>query len=257
MKIGVCCGDNVERMKIAKAIGYDYVESNSGDIVKADDELFNQMKNAGIPILSSNCFIGYRIVGPEKDEKKIREYTQKLFARAKELGIEILVFGSSGARKYKEEPGTSIDSCREEITEFLCDIVAPLAEKYEIRVAVEPLRPGECNVINHIAQGVEIAKKVNSPYVKVLADLMHMRLGDEPLSEIEKYSEWLIHAHTSNPDGDGEHRRTYPKAGDKFNQDDFMLPIINAGVEMCSVEADVIDFEQDAREAFEVLKKYR
>ena len=257
MKIGVCVGDNIENMLIAKKIGYDYVETNAGDLVKADEELFVKMKNVGIPILTSNCFIGMRVVGPERDFDAMEKYVDKLFSRASELGLKIMVFGSSGARKRRDEEGLTADECREQVADFLKKFVAPRAEKYNIRVAIEPLRPAECNIINTISDGVEIAKKVGSPNIKVLCDLRHMYVQDEPMSEIEKYADWLIHCHTSNPEGDEKHDRTFPKAKDNFNQDDFLIPCINAGMEMCSIEAGVTDFETDAREAFEVLKKYR
>ena len=257
MKFGVCVGDNIANMKIAKEIGYDYVETNCGNIVRADEKLIEEIKKVGIPVLSANCFIGLRVVGPERDENKIEEYVSKLFERASYLGIKVLVFGSSGARKMREEEGLSHDECIDQIAYFLKKFVAPLAEKYNIRVAIEPLRPAECNIINTIAQGVEVSKKVGSSYVKVLADVKHMCDQGEPLSEIDKYAEYLIHAHTSDAYGDENHGRMFPKQSNKFNQADFIEPLKKAGVELCSIEADVIDFEKDAKEAYNILKNFR
>lgn len=254
MKIGACVGTNVDSMRIIKAIGYDYAECHCQDLVKKPMEYIEEMKATGLPVLAANCFIGLRVVGEERDDEKIREYLAVLFERAAYLGIECLVFGSSGARRIPE--GMSLEEGRAQIVDFLKRLVVPYAEKYDIKVAIEPLRPAECNAVNTVADGIEIAKKVDSPYVKVLADVKHMYEQNEDFKLLYDYKGWIIHAHTSNPDPDPSlnKKRIYPKASDKFNQLDFIEPLKEIGVEHCSIEADVIDFPADAAAAFEALK---
>lgn len=257
MKFGVCVGTDVEKMNLIKEVGYDYAESHCQEIVKADKEKLDAMKATGIPVVSANCFIGLRVVGEEKDEAKIKEYLEILFKNASYLGLKHLVFGSSGARRIPE--GMSIEDGRAEIVAFLKNLVVPVAEKYNLPVAIEPLRPEECNAINTVADGVEIAKKVNSPFVKVLADVAHMYVQNESMESLLDYKGWVIHAHTSNPDPDSslECKRIYPKAGDGFSQASFVNVLKAIGVETCSIEANVIDFESDVKEAYEVLKGFR
>ncbi len=93
MKIGVCCGTDVEKMKYIKSVGYDYAESNCQEIAKADDKKIEALKAVGLPILAANCFISLRVVGEEKDEAAIAEYIEKLFSKSKRLGLSYLVFG--------------------------------------------------------------------------------------------------------------------------------------------------------------------
>lgn len=71
--------------------------------------------------------------------------------------------------------------------------------------------------------------------------------------------QWLVHAHTSNPAPDPAlgKKRIYPTAADEFDQRSFIEPLKRAGVEQCSIEADVIDFKTDAKNAYEVLKELR
>lgn len=45
-----------------------------------------------------------------------------------------------------------------------------VAAKYGITVVVEPLQTKETNLINTVAEGIEIVKKVDRPNVKCLAD---------------------------------------------------------------------------------------
>ena len=257
MKIGVCVGTDIEKMKYIKALGYDYAESHCQEIAKKDKEYLDAMKATGLPVAAANCFIGLRIVGEERDNEKISEYLDTLFEKASYLGLEYLVFGSSGARRIPD--GMSLEEGREQIIDFLKNFVAPRAEKYNLPVAIEPLRPQECNAINTVDDGVEIAKKVNSPYIKVLADVAHMFCQNEDFSKILTYKDWIVHAHTSNPDPAPEidRKRIYPKDGDGFNQADFIEPLKHTGVKYCSIEADVLDFEEDAKNAYAVLSALR
>lgn len=257
MKFGVCVGTNIEKMNYIKALGYDYAEGHCQEIAKKDKAYLDEMLATGLPVVAANCFIGLRIVGDEKDETAINEYLAKLFENASYLGLKYLVFGSSAARRIPE--GMSLEEGRAQIVDFLKNNVLPLAEKYDITIAIEPLRPEECNAVNTIADGVEIAKKVNSPLVKVLCDVAHMYVQNESVDSLADYEGWLVHAHTSNPDPDPAlgKKRIYPEIGDKFSQADFVNNLEKIGVEYCSIEADVIDFESDAAKSIEVFKKLR
>lgn len=257
MKFGVCIGTDIEKMKYIKSLGFDYAESHCQEIVRKDKEYLDAMKATGIPVIAANCFIGMKVVGEEKDETKIKEYLETLFANASYLGLKHLVFGSSGARRIPD--GMTLEDGRAEIVDFLKNLVAPLAEKYNLPVAIEPLRPEECNAINTVADGVEIAKRAGSPYIKVLADVAHMYVQNESMESLLEYKGMIIHAHTSNPDPAPEldKKRIYPKEGDSFSQSSFVNALKAIGVEYCSIEADVLDFESDARDAYEVLKELR
>ncbi len=257
MKFGLCLGIDIENMKIAKSLGYDYCESNCGGIVNEPFETIEAMKAVGLPVLSANCFIGLRVVGEERDDRKITEYLETLFSRGSYLGIKHFVFGSSAARKIPE--GMSLKEGRAQIADFLKTLVVPVAEKYNIPVAIEPLRPAECNAINTIADGVEVAKSVNSPYIKVLADVKHMYEQGEDFDSLKSFGDWIIHAHTSNPNPDPklDKTRIYPKLNDGFDQAAFIEPLKAIGVEFCSIEAQVVDFFTDASEAIELLSRFK
>lgn len=257
MKFGVCVGTDIDKMKYIKSLGYDYAEGHCQEIARKDKEYLDAMKATGLPVVAANCFIGMKIVGDEKDEAQIKEYLEKLFANASYLGLKYLVFGSSGARRIPD--GMSLEEGRAQIVDFLKNLVAPLCEKYNIPVAIEPLRPEECNAINTISDGVELAKKVDSPYIKVLADVAHMYVQNESVESLSEYEGWIVHAHTSNPDPAPEFdkKRTFPKVADNFSQSSFVNALKSIGVEFCSIEADVINFETDAKDAYEVLKELR
>lgn len=255
MKFGVCVGTDIEKMKYIKALGYDYAEGHCQEIARKDKEYLDAMKATGLPVVAANCFIGMRVVGEEKDYAQIDDYLANLFENAAYLGLKYLVFGSSAARRIPD--GMSLEEGRAEIIDFLKNHVVPLAEKYNVIIAIEPLRPEECNAINTVADGVEIAKAVDSPYVKVLADVAHMYVQNESMESLLDYRGWVVHAHTSNPDPDPSlgHKRIYPAVNDEFSQASFVNALKEIGVEHCSIEANVIDFEDDAKKAYEILKE--
>ncbi|MBR4727422.1 MAG: sugar phosphate isomerase/epimerase [Clostridia bacterium] len=257
MKIGVCTGTDLERIRIAKEVGFDYVESHCQNLVKASLPELDAMTAVGIPILTANCFIGLPVVGPERDDAAIKRYLEALFARAEAVGIGCLVFGSGGARSHPD--GLSPAEGMQQVESFLRDLVLPLAERFQILVVIEPLRRQECNCINLVSEGAALAAKIASPYLGVLADVFHMIEGNEPLDSLPRYKDLLLHVHTSNPTPDPAlgPNRTYPKKADAFRQADFLLPAIAAGVQTCSIEAGVLDFPADALEALEVLREFR
>lgn len=257
MKFGVCVGTDIEKMKYVKSLGFDYAESHCQQIASKSREYLDAMKATGLPVVAANCFIGMRVVGEERDDAQISEYLETLFKNASYLGLKYLVFGSSGARRIPD--GMSLEEGRAQIVDFLKNLVVPVAEKYNLPVAIEPLRPEECNAINTVADGVEIAKRVDSPYVKVLADVAHMFVQNESMESLHDFKGWVVHAHTSNPDPAPalDCKRIYPKNGDKFSQTSFVNALKAIGVEHCSIEANVLDFESDAKDAYEVLKELR
>lgn len=257
MKFGVCVGTDIEKMKYIKSAGYDYAEGHCQEIAKKDKAYLDEMLATGLPMVAANCFIGMRVVGEDKNEAEIKAYLEKLFENASYLGIKYLVFGSSGARRIPD--GMTLEDGRAQIIDFLKNDVLPFAEKYNITIAIEPLRPEECNAINTIADGVEIAEKINSPYIKVLADVAHMYVQNESMESLLQYKDRVVHAHTSNPDPDPSlnRKRIYPVSTDKFSQSSFIESLKAIGVEHCSIEAEVTDFENDVINAYEVLKELK
>ena len=105
----------------------------------------------------------------------------------------------------------------------------------------------------------EIAKRTNSPFIKVLADVAHMYVQNEAMELLREYEGIVVDAHTSNPDPDKslDCKRIYPKKSDEFSQASFINELKAIGVEHCSIEANVLDFEQDVINAYEVLKELR
>ena len=212
--LGICGTGHAEA---AKAAGLDYLEANVTGFLMPEnsDEEFaaNKALAATItpPIYSANGFFpgDIKIVGPEADIERAVKYSQTALRRASEIGIKILVLGSSGSRSIPE--GFSREEARKQFIDFLKRI-APDAEKNGVIVAIEPLQTEETNFINTVPEGAQIARETGSEYIAVIADLFHMARMKEPPEDIINSADKLVHCHIAEVD-----ERTAPGVkGDDF-----------------------------------------
>ena len=212
--LGICGTGHAEA---AKAAGLDYLEANVTGFLMPEnsDEEFaaNKALAATItpPIYSANGFFpgDIKIVGPEADIERAVKYSQTALRRASEIGIKILVLGSSGSRSIPE--GFSREKARKQFIDFLKRI-APDAEKNGVIVAIEPLQTEETNFINTVPEGAQIARETGSEYIAVIADLFHMARMKEPPEDIINSADKLVHCHIAEVE-----ERTAPGVkGDDF-----------------------------------------
>ena len=62
-------------------------------------------------------------------------------------------------------------------------IIASIASGNGITVLVEPLRRGECNIINTVEEGAGLCEAVDDQSFSLMADIYHMESNGEPLDE--------------------------------------------------------------------------
>ena len=198
MRIGVCA--SVATMASAVNTGLDYLEENVQALLvpQQDDAAFAaKLAAAGgvaVPIKAANCFLpgALKCVGPAVDMPKLVAYAQTAFARAAQVGIEVIVFGSGGARQVP--PGFDVAAASQQFVAFLREL-GPLAEAQGVFIAVEPLNRAECNFINSLEEGAALVTAANHPHIRLLADLYHMAREQEEPDELEIYGELIRHVH--------------------------------------------------------------
>jgi sugar phosphate isomerase/epimerase len=79
--------------------------------------------------------------------------------------------------------------------------MGPVARAHGVVVVLEPLRRGECNFINTVAEGAAIVREVDDPGVRLLADIYHMLCEDEGPESIVAAGPLLAHCHIAEEDG--------------------------------------------------------
>lgn len=255
MKLGVCTNpDNVEK---AAQAGFDYVEFSLSYIAGMEEDAFQALADKApsfpIPALKCNGFFpgNVKLTGPDVCKKQVEEYLEKALSRAKKLGIKVLVLGSGAARQVPE--GWDFAKAWQQFMEIL-QLVGQYAEKYDMDVALEPLRRKECNILNLVSEGLLVSAAVDHPRINVLGDTFHMHCCREPLSSLTNAGSRLRHVHVSCPKAD-ESGRVFPARND--GQD--YAALINTLKEMnyqgdVSVEAACNDFLEDGKEVVACMK---
>lgn len=202
MKFGMCadprlCAD-------VAAAGFGYLEAALTAVAAMSEEVFEQAAGAlaqsGLQAEALNVMLPgtFRLTGPDADLSPIRNYLELGLARAEKLGAKVQVFGSGAARRNPE--GWPKEKAMDQLVEYLA-LAAPIAARHGIALAIEPLNPGECNLINTVSDGLALAKRVSLPNVGVLADWFHMAIQDEGVGGILAAGPMLLHCHIANPEG--------------------------------------------------------
>lgn len=259
MKYGACVGGNDhENILVAAKLGFDYFETNFGTISRSTDDEFeafkSTVKKSGIKCEAANNFMpaDLPVTGPSVNYDAIKKYIESGMKRGHEVGLKIVVFGSGGARRIPD--GFSYAKGIEQMSYFLGQIVAPIAQKYGITVVIEPLRAQECNMISTLNEAVILSALTGKDNIQALADIYHMRFAGDTADTIRILKGSIHHSHISNPFPSGEAKRVYMKPGDTTDYKAFIDALEFAGCERCSIEANTSDFPADAAEAVKVLK---
>jgi len=252
MKFGICVGTDAKNIEILSKAGFDYFETHTTEITTASNADFSAfaagIEKVGLPCEAANCFVPgeIRLSAAQPDYTAITAYVKKAFLRASNCGVQTIVFGSGKARGVPE--GMKTADAFDKLVFFLREIVSPEAERYAINLAIEPLNKNECNIINSVCDGIELAEAVGKTRVKTLADLYHMYLENDSIDDLAAAKGKIIHAHIANPV-----KRLFPQPGDGFDFAPFLQALKSAGCPRCSVEAGCGDFAKDAPAALEVL----
>jgi len=251
MRFGCCT--NINGIGAVKTAGYEYVELPVVALLgeKPDSEFFpigDAIAAHSIKPEAWNILLpgDMKITGPEVDIYRINRYLHTSFARASGLGGRVVVFGSGGARRVPD--GFPMKEAQVQLVEFL-DVAADAANRYGFKIAIEPLNRKESNIINSVAEALELAIAVGRPEVRVLADLYHIDEEQEPLSHVADAGLWLLHTHTADTG------RYMPGSG-SYDNLGFMRALLKAGYEgRLSVECTWNDFASEAPLALEFLRE--
>lgn len=214
-RIGMCGGIGKDSLLAANGLAYAEAGVSGFLIPEKSEEEFAKNKeyaaNCVVPVKTANGFYPSTIkfVGPDADIERAVNYGNIAIRRAAEIGIETLVLGSGGSRKIPE--GWTKEQAEEQFVNLLKGI-APACEKYGVRIAIEPLQRSECNFVNTVREGADIARRTGSDNICVLADIFHMtRVGEGPDGIVDS-ADKLIHCHIA----ENEERTAPGMKGDDF-----------------------------------------
>lgn len=244
MKIGCCVG--WDKANIVKKAGGDFLELPLSQIASFSEEEFRRLKNLSLPGEVFNILLpsGMKIVGPEVEWNKVREYLDKAFARAKKMGGEVIVFGSGGARRRPDD--FPLEEAEEQLLRFL-HLSGDIASSYDLRIAVEHLNSLETNMITTLREALSLVEKVGRDNIGVMVDLYHLLKEGEDMEEVRWAREHLLHIHIADED------RNPPSRKESIKR--FLALLKEIGYDgRISIESKWEDMEQQLPCAFSILR---
>lgn len=238
-------------LKTLSEAGCDFFEFGVGMLCpESPKSLFEGFKDVlSNYSLRADCFNSFipadlKVTGPNVDKDRLNNYLSNATERAAELGGEIIVFGSGGARHVPE--GFSRKRAHDQILEFL-EAAANYAREHGLVIAIEPLNRAETNMINSIAEAVRFADELMQPEVQVLVDFYHQMLEGEAFDEIVRAGERIVHVHVADTD------RLYPGSGE-YDYQRFAESLADAGYnKRVSVECNFRDFDAEVPQSIQFL----
>ncbi|MDR0554338.1 MAG: sugar phosphate isomerase/epimerase [Treponema sp.] len=261
MRIGCCINlssafqdaDGPEAIPRFAELGFDYLEFPLVSVAELADaayrELLGKVRSGGLPVEACNVSFpgGFRLTGGEARHEEAINYFRLATGRAAELGVKVIVLGSSGARNVPS--GFPHEKAWEQFKALLCklhEVVKPLG----ITIAVEPLNRTETNFITTAADGLKLVQELSLDYIKLIIDYFHMRMEDEAAAIVTQAGPALAHIHIAAKEG-----RRYPRRGDGENYREFFDLLTAAGYRgRVSIEGSSEAPVVDAAEALKVLR---
>jgi len=251
VKVGRCT--DVDKLEETKAAGFEYAELGTSKIAKLSEEelaaALAKHKEVGLPTPVANLFIpaDLKVVGPDVNEKALMEYVEKALDRMSKFGVQIIVFGSGGARKVPD--GYSKDEAFNQLVAFAKKI-APLAQAKGITLAVEPLQSKETNIINSAAEGLKWVKAVDHPNFRLMVDFYHLALEKEDPKILVEARDYIKHFHIANPN-----KRVFPMNAAEYDYAGFFENVKKMGYHgRISVEASTKNFTEEGPKALGFLR---
>ncbi|MDR1602651.1 MAG: sugar phosphate isomerase/epimerase [Tannerella sp.] len=238
-----------------QAAGYDFFEPTVSAFLSPaeSDSVFMshlaEMKRLNAKPVSCIIFLpgDYTIVGEAPRHDDIVDWGEKTFRRANQAGIRYIVFGSGGARRVPE--GFDREKAMQQFI-AVCKRLAPVAQKQDVTLVVEPLNRAETNLINSLQEGAAVVEAVDHPNVRLLCDIYHMMRENEPASEIVKYGKYIRHCHIAEK----ETRSAPGTNGDDFRP--YFAALKQIGYRGCiSIECSWDDFSSRLAPALEYMKR--
>ncbi len=198
MQFGVCGDMTIAAVAACKS--YEFAEwsvpallkpRESGAVFQAS---FDAICAAGLHYPVANCFVpaDLKITGPEVDSSALQAYAATVMERAEMAGVEVVVFGSGGARRIPE--GFDALRAHDQLVAF-CRMVATMARDHSVTVVVEPLNKTECNVLNSVAECAALVREVAHPSIRLLVDAYHLMRENDLYEDIVRHGDLLAHVH--------------------------------------------------------------
>jgi sugar phosphate isomerase/epimerase len=250
--IGYCA--RLGELDAVRAAGFDYVELRTTEIEALSDadfeKLAEDLKRNGPPVPVTYLFIpaAIKLTGPAIDESRQMEYVRKALGRVSRLGATTVVLGSGPARNFPE--GFPRETAFRQLAAF-CRRLAPEARARGVVIAVEPQRRQESNLVNSVAEGLELLRAVDDASIQLTVDFYHLAEANEDPAVLLEAAPFVRHLHMANPAG-----RVFPLREEEYDYAPFFETLRRIDYRgRMSIEARSADLGAEAPRAIAFLRK--
>jgi len=202
-----------EQCEIIAEAGYQGVEIAPFTLVKEGvqeitlanrKEMAATMKESGIECAGLHWLLapppkGLHFTTADKlVRRKSVAYLDELIDFCGDLGGTVMIFGSP---RQRNTVGISIDEAKKYFADGLAQ-VAKHAQRRGVKILIEPLDTRQTDVVNTMAEALEIVKRVNHRAIKLMFDFHNTPNETEPFDVlIKKFYRHIYHVHVQEIDG--------------------------------------------------------
>ena len=203
----------VEQCQIVGNAGYQGIEIAAFTLVKEGvqeinparrKEMVSVMKNVGIECAGLHWLLapppkGLHFTTPDAAvRQRTIAYFNELIDFCGDLGGPYMIFGSP---KQRNTRGISVEEAEKYFAEGLA-AVADHAQQRGIKILIEPLGKHMTDVVNTLAEALELAEQINHPAVQIMFDFNNTVDETEPFDVLlKKHYKHIHHVHVQEMGG--------------------------------------------------------
>ena len=239
----------------ARTAGFEYLELALQDLLPLPEPEFaavvTRLKAVGLPALSGYGFLpaDLKLVGPGADPAEIDRALKHGLGRARRLGLGMVVLGNLNGKTRQVPEGFDRPQAERQFLDF-ARRAAVLGGQHGITVLVEPMPARATNLINTVAEGLALVRRVNHPRLQLLVDYGYLVETKEDLAILHTAAPHIRQVEIQNPNG-----RVYPRQADESDYAAFFQALRRGGYRGgFSVHGKPTVFFEDAPRAITLLR---
>ena len=241
----------------AASLGFDYVElplTALAALTEAEfSEFVDYVEGAGVNVMACGDMLpdDLPVTGPGVNATALHGYLKHALNRARRLGVRVVTLDAAKSRDVP--PDADFAFAWRQLGNFL-RLVQGHAKESGVTVALEPLRKGDCRLMNLVSEATLICGLLQLSNVAVAAHWGAMSMASEPMSALRQAAPLLRHVHLENA-----LTRRLPRAGDGEDYGRMLSVLSDIGYEGgVSLRGAIGDnFSVDAAEALEHIRALR
>ncbi len=182
--------------------------------------LLRQAEDSGLQIIGLHWLLakteGFHLTSPKAGvRRRTAEYLVQLAECCRDLGGNLMVFGSPGQRRIPA--GATRQQAAAYAADTFCQAAPGIADA-GVKLCLEPLSPPEADFINTCAEAGELLQRINHPNFVLHLDVKALSTDDGPTPDlIRRYGACAGHFHANDVN----------RRGPGFGDTDF-VPIFHA-----------------------------